>query len=528
MSGRNRLATLILSLTCAVAVGTATAQTTIQVNSGQVLTQSDLLAGSFAGSSFALGPTTTFEINAGGRIGPLGDFEATPPEGAIDLKGATINLNSGGVSGDPTNGLPSIVSNGTMNIYQGTTILPTIVKIGNINILANYEANAGAKFNFYGGLVLGSYDANSGSTTNFYGGYFYHTPEFFGGSVVNIAGGHFRAMPLTYSGSSITLTGGEFKLNGVPLPALNQSLGSPAGILSGTFADGTPFLFTRFNSNAQVSLKVVDLPAAAPSPIVVDATNVFDGSGLRTGQSMKLLAGGVIGAPLLMNGETLPTRFTVDGAMLNIEGGAVEAEVVDAIHANVTISHGNITPSTNAFAGSFLDISGGTVGSVSVNNSSLKISGGSIASFSAVSGSVVNITGGVVGPFSIVGGGCTANISGGIIETRPGINLAFGADWGSTLNLYVRSALLNGAPIDFGPTHTSIVTNRNFDQLQVILADGNPFELTLFQDPHYSFGISEGATLRVTLVPEPNAALLVPFAAILVELSRRRNAKKRS
>jgi hypothetical protein len=519
MFGRIYVALLLAISTIVVTHGSTSGQSTIHVGAGQVLTHSDLLGGNFNGSSFALGPATKFEINAGGTIGPIGEFHSAAPNVPIDLKGSTINLNSGGFSGDAISGLPSIVSNGTMNVYPGATLLPTIVQVGSLNILVSFEARAGANINFHGGLIQGAYDARSGSTTNFYGGYFYHTPEFFGGSVINISGGHFRAMPLTNS-SSITLTGGEFKLNGAPLPAMDQSLGSPAGVLSGTLSDGTPFLFPRFNSNAQVSLKVVDLPAATPSPMVVDDVHPFEGSGLRVGQSMSLRDGGVLGAPLAINGESFGARFTVDSALLSIEGGSVAAEFLDVINSSVRVSDGTIQPVARAFAGSILDISGGTVGGTALNKSAMNMSGGYITSFSADNGSVVNITGGEVGPFSRIGAGSTANISGGLIETRPGINLAFGADSGSTLNLLVRSALLNGVPIDFGASGTNVITSRNFDQLQVILADGNPFELTLFQDPHYAFGISEQATLAVTLVPEPFTMQLVLWVAALIGRAR--------
>lgn len=48
------------------------AQTVINVNAGQTLTEADLSAGSFMGQPFVLGPGTTFRVNARGTVAPLG------------------------------------------------------------------------------------------------------------------------------------------------------------------------------------------------------------------------------------------------------------------------------------------------------------------------------------------------------------------------------------------------------------------------------------------------------------------------
>ena len=66
------------------------------VNNGQTLTIANLQNGSFQGINFALGPTTTFEINQGGRIGNIG---STSAYGELNFLGSTVDVNDGGIFG---------------------------------------------------------------------------------------------------------------------------------------------------------------------------------------------------------------------------------------------------------------------------------------------------------------------------------------------------------------------------------------------------------------------------------------------
>lgn len=66
-------------------------QTLIEVNAGEVLTEADLLAGSFGGSVFELNDETVFQINTGGAIGPVGEASER-----FDANGAAFVIRPGG------------------------------------------------------------------------------------------------------------------------------------------------------------------------------------------------------------------------------------------------------------------------------------------------------------------------------------------------------------------------------------------------------------------------------------------------
>ncbi|MAY73144.1 MAG: hypothetical protein CMJ31_00180 [Phycisphaerae bacterium] len=109
-------ATAIVVLSAVVSVGSAQ---TVQVNAGQTLTVDDLDAGSFAGQTFELGPSTTFEVNEGGAIGPLPG--SSVPVAPVDFGGATININAGGtLLADRPN--KAQIANATLNVNDGATV----------------------------------------------------------------------------------------------------------------------------------------------------------------------------------------------------------------------------------------------------------------------------------------------------------------------------------------------------------------------------------------------------------------------
>jgi hypothetical protein len=491
-------ALLILGVNCSLH-SAVQAQTTVEVNAGQILSEADLIAGSFQGAQFELGPATVFNINDGGILDRLG--ESVFPFSPFDFHGSTVNVNAGGTFGDAPGGPETSVSHVTINLYADGTILRT------------FRPAAGAVVNVYGGVVDYGYRAISGSTNNIHGGIFSDFVALLGGSVTNIAGGQFWFSPTANSGSNVTLTGGEFKLNGVPLVVADQTLEARTGVLSGTFANGTPFVLDsgRFHQDANISLNLVDLPMVDTTPIFVDAQNEFDGTGLRLGQSLTLRDGGVLGSV-----------FTVDGAILRIEGGEI-GEFLRIIDSDVSISGGIVSFLVDVYTGSTVDITGGTIlGSFDANDGSMvNIRGGSIGRFfQANSGSIVNISGGEVGEGFSARPGSIVDISGGQIDP------SFGADPGSTVNLFVQRLSLDGLPIELQFGELVTIDVEVHDVLDAVLADGTPVRLDLNRHPKDPTGVAEAALLTVTRVPEPASWLMLSGNFLLLYFRRHRIADK--
>jgi hypothetical protein len=138
-------------------------------------------------------------------------------------------------------------------------------------------------------------------------------------------------------------------------------------------------------------------------------------------------------------------------------------------------------------------------------------------SFSASDGSEVNVFGGSFGSGFTLLPGSTVNIHGG---TFNGI-LAYGG----TLNLIVKSATVNGVPLDLEFGVPAEVSERGFSSsLEAILADGSPISINLDPDqgkPPSPF-VHPNANLIVTLVPEPQAFYVQAVCIAIAGLCRRK------
>ncbi|MCA9188612.1 MAG: PEP-CTERM sorting domain-containing protein, partial [Planctomycetales bacterium] len=134
--------------------------------------------------------------------------------------------------------------------------------------------------------------------------------------------------------------------------------------------------------------------------------------------------------------------------------------------------------------------------------STVNISGGTVGSrFNAHSGSTVNISGGTVGSNFYAYSGSTVSIIGGTVGN-------IYASSGSTVNISGSEFFLDGMPLALEPGLTTTINNRNV-LLSGLLADGTAFELNLNSNFVWGQHLFEpGATLTVTLVPEPSTALL--------------------
>lgn len=276
--------------------------TDVQVDSGQTLTAADLLAGSFLGQQFTLDAGTTFEINDGGVIGPLGVFGAP-----FDLGGSTVNVNSGALfaSTDPgsSNFVQTVTRNVNINLFDGGTIGENFFAesgtnihisggqtLGNLALFAGAEATVtggtvgelftaftGARINISGGNIVNNLVAVDFSRIDISGGTFGSEITTFDGSVTNISGGVIGDEFVAFDGAIVNLFVTSLKIDGVDV-ALNldeellieQRGGS---VLEAVLADGSALEFTLngdfvsgddvFEIGTRLTATLVPAPGAA-------------------------------------------------------------------------------------------------------------------------------------------------------------------------------------------------------------------------------------------------------------------------
>ena len=161
----------------------------------------------------------------------------------INLPENPDSPNPSGFSGNSIGRFSGISSNTQLNVSDGGSI--------GFQFDAGAEdvSNTNIEVNISGGAVGFDFDANSGSTVNISGGDVGFGFNANSGSTVNISGGTFGNNFQAFDGSTVNLFGTEFFLNGSLIDA--STLGEPFTIfdrgedvvLSGVFADGTPFDF---------------------------------------------------------------------------------------------------------------------------------------------------------------------------------------------------------------------------------------------------------------------------------------------
>lgn len=488
---------------------------------------------------------TQLNLLAGGSIGD--DFDA--------LDGSEVNI-SGGSVGDRFASL----SGSSVNI-SGGSFGPIFDAAGTVRISGgSFDCcfNAFGEVTVSGGSFTNAFQAFSGSLVNISGGSIGRDFRALGGSEVNISGGTMGDNFDTSSASNLSFVGGNYHLDGVPILGLSStgdtlSINLPDGsVLSGVFADGTPFAFSSADAdtirNGTLTLKVDSLPGVGPANISLPTDPVP--LGLRTSQTLVVNAGGVVG-----------NDFSAEaGSTIYVSGGDV-GNNFEAVDADVTISDGSVGFEFDAFSGSKVNISGGSIG---INfqahrGSEVNIAGGLVGNFfRAADGSKVNIFGGIIGDGfrafggsevnisgGDVGGGFTAfedsevNISGGTVGinfqsiSRSEVNISggsvgngFRAPDGSMVNLFGTQFVLDGVDItdSLAANVAAIISDRNVT-LSGLLTDGSQFSFVLnsqFSSGEDFFGTN--AILSVTLVPEPASVFLLLFAMI-TGLSRSRKGR---
>lgn len=560
-------ATLTLQAATLPPVGPAliTASTDIVplgIRQGQTLLVDD---GGGIGDNFNAGQGSTVIIETGGTVGD--NLEAVDTDVMITggtvgdffdaFQGTTVEV-SGGTVGD----LLEAFAGSTINVSGG--------------MLRGVTVHEGSEMNISGGSVATEFDDSlsvPGGTVNISGGSVLSGPGFslsiFGG-IVNLSGGLLRGGISANEGtvnitggvtggrlaivdtSSVTFAGGEFYVDdspvGVPEGEGNMlGIDLPSGsVLSGTLADGSQFIVGPehgdFFADGVMTLVFNDVPPVGPGMITASTDDVP--FGIRQGQTL-----------LVDDGGSAPDFFNagIGSAVIVEEGGSV-GDDFDAVGAQMTVNGGSVGTRFNAYHGTVLTVTGGTMNSPILHpGSSAEISGGSIAGFGALGGSTVTVSGGSHTNLFTINGGSTATISGGsfefltargivnmsggsvsatLLSTSNGVlNMTGGASDGgfraergtvnlsggtvdgtfeafdggaltTEVNLYGTQFVLNGLDItdSLTPYTPSLISDRDVT-LSGLLADGSPFSFDLNSEFASGEDVFElGAILHLILI----------------------------
>lgn len=217
--------------------------------------------------------------------------------------------------------------------------------------------------------------------------------------------------------------------------------------------------------------------------------------------SFVLVEGGAVNALSAQSGSTVRLR----------SGGLVRANFSTAPRSDVLITGGVIGRNIEIFGTT--RVTGGSIGTevkVSSPLGRLELAGGVVpGSISIDNQGTLEMEGGEVDVAVFIRQFSTANISGGTFG-----NII--ADQFSNLNFRGRDFRISGMPVTGLERGESLVitTRRRGIDLTGILADGSPFSVEL--NPSFTVGsdlISPAATLAITQIPEPSAALMLVLSS---------------
>jgi hypothetical protein len=440
-----------------------------------------------------------------------------PPQAAGTSIGAGTQLNLFDGGALPFNFHTSPGSE--LNITGGS-VGESIDTFGSVNLsggsIGNFYRSEGNELNVTGGSIgIGFVGADVDLDVS--GGEIGDGAFVNSASEVQISGGrlghNFQSNGLTYiSGGAFgdglqvdyDLSGSDFRINGAVVDGL-VNIGDATtvnvdfdfgfgSVLTGVFSDGTPLAFTRqegdrtagFDELGTVTLRMTALPPIQPFRSA--STSSSARLGVRDGET--LLVDAAVG-----------DHFNAGrGSVVEVVDGGSIGENFEAAAATVNIRGGAIGESFSVFAGSIVNISGGSVAVVDSTP---------VPTFKIYDGAVVNIFGGKVG--GMFGSG-HANIFGGTTKIV-GLGSA---------HYRGREFFINGTPINgLNLGQPTVVNISAGGTLSGILADGTPFSQSLGGPPLPPIARPIGA-LTVTLVPEPGGGAFAPLVLAGVHVALRR------
>lgn len=500
-------------------VPTETAPTGLR--SGQTLLLSE---GGQVGDSFVADAGSLVQMSGGTigwdfrAVGSLANLQGGEVGSVTALQGSVVNLSGASV------GWVSVDRGGIVNLSDGNT--------------ARVYVRNGGQLRVSGGQVEGGLSASGGSSVAISGGEIKNQIGAYGG-VITVNGGTLEGA-LTASESTVVLAGGRFgdlvgisrnstvtidaydvRLNGKPVhPDEVSAWRSPPisidiperSVLSGVFADGTPFAFTSTEGDffEAGSLSIINstwyrsfLPSASSSVLCPYwCFNVPVPEDLLPGATLTLNS----------QDEAIDNFNAGWGSVLTINGGSM-GKNFEAVGTEVTLNEGLIGQGMDVFYGSVLNAHGGSI------DYELEIHAGGVA----------NLMGADFQELVIRTGG-TATISGGTFGTYDdnwydGGQLSL--EPGSDLTIVGTEFWFNGEPVEnFGPDGSLLIDLDNllleqhsYLYLDATLADGSRFRANLLDYPRdilAGWDFDGTPVLRLSnvnavqaVVPEPSTSLML-------------------
>ena len=367
-----------------------------------------------------------------------------------------------------------------INVYPKGVVGPRrSVRHSEFNLLGgkighDFTARNGSTMNVVDGEIDYDLRAENGSTVNIQGGVIGVSFTIDGGSVVSQTGGeildYILVRPngtfavaggvrgdgiIAQEGSHMTVIGAEFHLNGNPIE--NLPIGSEVQInfdrydvLSGTLADGTPFVLQQDPDEERfpggLTIKRANVSPADVS--VIHVSNQLFAAGIRDKQTI-----------YLENGGELPRNFTAGkGSQLFVNGGDVGFNF-ESTGAEVLIDSGRFTSGLDAFVGTELTVNGGVVETFQAHRgSSVTLAGGKTG------------FGGIYGLYNTVAAGAKLVISGGVHSPFTRIDPA------AEVTIVGNDFKVDGVPISDLPMGVATTVELpTTSLLRGVYSDGTPF-----------------------------------------------------
>jgi hypothetical protein len=325
------------------------------------------------------------EVHAGGVLnlngGQLG-FGGVARGGQLNMAGGRIvsgfELQEGAsasISGGLVDGTLTVAASSTATV-SGGEILRLRGESGSLTTIeggiVEFDAQAGAFLEVRGGIVDRGSIARVGST-------------------VEVRGGVFRDAFVNLAQDAFSLVGTNFEIDGVAVADLDQSGAErtvtveTGQLIAGILQDGSPFVFSRDESDSLETLRLVRSSDLSPGAAEIHVASDVAPSGVRGGQTLTLFSGG-----------TLPDSFgAARNSIVNLLGGTVE-ENFEAYYAEVNIEGGTIGNGFDAFGESTIHVRGGAVGFdfAAHSGSEITMSGGRVEELNVLNGASLTMEGG--------------------------------------------------------------------------------------------------------------------------------------
>jgi hypothetical protein len=407
----------------ALSVGMPAAAQVVEINDGETLTQDDLLAGSFMGQPFTLGPDLTFDVNSGGVMGPINPADPFSPrrdEGVIDFAGSLVRVNNGG---DYLEGFgPLDVLNLRLTLAEGGSLPGGLVVRGGSDIRIQGGESA------WPILLFGDDRIEVAGGRHDFIGLFEGGRGVFSGGV--------RSGIRAIRGSTVTFVGGDFRAAGAPAALGTGGIGQGEA-LGGVHPDGSVFVESGgiVNVNFGPDLPSFVLVEGELPPVRLEPFSVPEepapAGGLRPGQSLSLRDGGelrrdfhMLGATLDVSGGEVGRGLRAMGGAVSVSGGVLgNAEFFDGVDALIT--NGLFTGGIEAYESSVIAVQGGEVrGGVAIHDARAEFRGGLIDTVFAAGSSEIDVSGGDIDLGISLWGEASLALSGGTMRSVTAINNA--------------------------------------------------------------------------------------------------------